>query len=160
RGPAGVEVWSYRVEEWLRAALGGEPVRYPWYVGRPLLVTDNDYELQLFNGDTGVVVRGAAGEPAAVFERRGQLVTVSPSRLGRVETLHAMTIHKSQGSQFDAVTVILPEIDSPILTRQLLYTAITRARRRVTLVGPEVSFRAAIDRPIARASGLGDRLWT
>ncbi len=159
RGPAGVEVWSQRVEGWLGADSPAGRTRAPWYEGRPLLVTDNDYELQLFNGDTGVVIRGPDGEPVAVFERRGELVTVSPGRLGGVVTMHAMTIHKSQGSQFDAVTVVLPEVGSPILTRQLLYTALTRATERVTVVGAVASLRAAIDRPITRASGLGERLW-
>ena len=70
-----------------------------------------------------------------------------------------MTIHKSQGSQFDAVAVLLPEASSPILTRELLYTAVTRARQRLTVVGPEASVRAAVDRPIARSSGLESRLW-
>ncbi|MGH3370275.1 MAG: ATP-binding domain-containing protein, partial [Nocardioidaceae bacterium] len=146
---------------WLRAVLPGygPGPGGRWYAGQPLLVTENDYGLGLFNGDTGVVV--AAGDRlTAVFERRGELFEVSPSRLQEVETVHAMTVHKSQGSQFDAVAVLLPDPSSAILTTELLYTAVTRARARLTVAGPEESIRAALARPVARASGLADRLWT
>jgi exodeoxyribonuclease V alpha subunit len=135
-----------------------------WYVGRPLLVTENDDALRLYNGDTGVVVAGPGdgsgdGRPVAAFERQGEIVHISPTRLAAVETVHAMTVHKSQGSQFDAVAVILPEPESPILTRELLYTAVTRAQTHLTVVGSEASVTAAIARPIARATGLRERLW-
>ena len=82
-----------------------------WYVGRPLLVTENDYELRLYNGDTGVVVADGAGPGDAAFERRGEILEFSPTRLGAVETVYAMTIHKSQGSQFDTAAVLLPAAD-------------------------------------------------
>ena len=95
-----------------------------------------------------------------MFERGVDVVRVSPRRLAAVDTVHAMTIHKSQGSQFAAVAVILPEADSPILTRELLYTAVTRAQTELTVVGTEESIRAAVARPITRASGLRRRLWT
>ena len=129
------------------------------YVGRPLLVTENDYELGLYNGDTGVIVRTGADHAVAMFERAGQLVGFSPLRLGSVETVYAMTIHKSQGSQFDTAAVLLPPADSPILTRELLYTAVTRARSALILVGSEETVRAAVERPVTRASGLRERLW-
>jgi exodeoxyribonuclease V alpha subunit len=87
------------------------------------------------------------------------VVEVSPTRLASVDTVYAMTVHKSQGSQFDTVAVLLPGPDSPILTRQLLYTAVTRARRRVIVAGTEASIRTAVGRPIARSSGLRARLW-
>ena len=86
-------------------------------------------------------------------------LSFAPSRLGAVETVHAMTVHKSQGSQFDAVAVVLPDPRSPILTRELLYTAATRARHRLILVGTEAAVRAAVARPIARSSGLQRWLW-
>ena len=82
-----------------------------------------------------------------------------PARLASVESLYAMTIHKAQGSQFAAVVVVLPEAASPLLTRELLYTAVTRAEKHLTVVGPEDSVRAAVARPIARASGLPEALW-
>jgi exodeoxyribonuclease V alpha subunit len=84
---------------------------------------------------------------------------VSPARLGAVDTVFAMTVHKGQGSQFDTVAVVLPPPSSPLLTRELLYTAVTRARRQAILVGTEASVRTAVTRPIARASGLRRRLW-
>jgi exodeoxyribonuclease V alpha subunit len=122
-------------------------------------VTANDHSLRLYNGDTGVVVVTDDGRATAVFERRGEPVAVSPSRLGAVETVHAMTVHKSQGSQFDEVAVVLPDPSSPILTRELLYTAVSRARARVTVIGSAASVEAAVTRPIARASGLRSQLW-
>jgi exodeoxyribonuclease V alpha subunit len=158
RGPYGVSTWTARMEEWLDAEFEGAAVEDRWYVGRPLLVTQNDYELGLNNGDTGVLVQ-AGDRVLAVFERGGGVIEYSPSRLGPVETVYAMTIHKSQGSQFDAAAVLLPEPGSRILTRELFYTAATRARRELIVAGTEEAVRAAVARPVARASGLRWRLW-
>jgi exodeoxyribonuclease V alpha subunit len=151
--------WSDEVERWLAGAIDGFALDGEWYRGRPLLVTANDYGLRLFNGDTGVVVARGDGTVGAAFARHGEDALVSPSRLGAVETVYAMTVHKGQGSQFGTVVVVLPEPDSPLLTRELLYTAVTRARERLVVVGSEASVRAAVARPVARASGLGRRLW-
>jgi exodeoxyribonuclease V alpha subunit len=159
RGPYGVATWSAQVEAWLAAAVPGFAATGSWYVGRPLLVTENDYTLGLYNGDTGVVVAAGAERLTAVFERRGEILEFSPARLSAVETVHVMTVHKSQGSQFDTVAALLPDPDSPILTRELLYTAITRARRRLLLVGSEDAVRTAVTRPVARSSGLRRWLW-
>ncbi|MGI8757927.1 MAG: exodeoxyribonuclease V subunit alpha [Acidimicrobiales bacterium] len=159
RGPHGVSNWMARVEAWLAAEIEGFAAEGTWYVGRPLLVTQNDYGLRLYNGDTGVVVATGGGRIAAVFERRGELLELGPTRLAAVETVYAMTVHKSQGSQFDTVAVVLPDPASPILSRELLYTAATRARRRLILAGTPETVLAAVGRPIARASGLRDRLW-
>jgi exodeoxyribonuclease V alpha subunit len=153
RGPYGVSTWTAHIERWL--GLAGSA---GWYAGRPLLVTENDYGLGLYNGDTGVVVSHGSSV-RAVFERRGQVVELSPQRLAPVDTVYAMTVHKAQGSQFDQVAVLLPDPTSPILTRELLYTAITRARRRLILVGTEETVRTAVERPITRASGLRESLW-
>jgi exodeoxyribonuclease V alpha subunit len=106
-----------------------------------------------------VIVRSTPERTAAAFERRGEIVEFSPTRLGSVETVYAMTIHKSQGSQFETAAVLLPPTTSRILTRELLYTAATRARKRLIMVGTEETIRAAIARPVARASGLRFRLW-
>ena len=160
RGPLGVATWTSRIEAWLEAELPGFSARERWYVGRPLLVTENDRELRLYNGDTGVVIQTADDRVLAAFERGGEPVLYSPSRLGAIDTVYAMTIHKSQGSQFQTAAVLLPEPGSRILTRELLYTAATRAQDRLILVGVEATVRAAVDRPIARASGLARRLWT
>jgi exodeoxyribonuclease V alpha subunit len=159
RGPQGVATWTARIEAWLEVALGEFAVEDRWYVGRPLLVTENDYELRLFNGDTGVVVQSAPGGASAAFDRGGEIVELSPTRLESIDTVYAMTIHKSQGSQFDVAAVLLPDVGSRILTRELLYTAATRARRQLILVGTEDTIRAAVQRPVARASGLKTRLW-
>ena len=159
RGPYGVSDWTSRVVAWLAGELEGLDVDQRDYVGRPLLVTENDYELGLYNGDTGVIVQSPGGRPTAVFERGGELLHFSPLRLGAADTVYAMTIHKSQGSQFDTAAVLLPAASSRILTRELLYTAVTRARRELILIGTEDAVRQAVERPVARASGLRERLW-
>jgi exodeoxyribonuclease V alpha subunit len=159
RGPHGVAGWTARIEGWLAAGLDDFRADERWYVGRPLLVTENDYELGLYNGDTGVVVQSSPDRVGAAFERGGEVTELSPTRLGAVETVYAMTVHKSQGSQFETAAVLLPPPSSRILTRELLYTAATRARKRLVVVGTEEAIRAAVERPVARASGLGRRLW-
>jgi exodeoxyribonuclease V alpha subunit len=158
RGPYGASDWNSRIQGWLASDI--EDIEQRDYVGRPLLVTENDYELGLYNGDTGVIVAGSDhGErPAAAFERAGEVLRFSPLRLGAVDTVYAMTIHKSQGSQFDTAAVLLPDAGSRILTRELVYTAVTRARRELILVGTEETVRSAVARPVARASGLAERL--
>jgi exodeoxyribonuclease V alpha subunit len=155
RGPAGVSVWNARVERWLSAEVDGFSADGEWYVGRPVIVTANDYGLGLFNGDTGVLVAREPVGAEVVFDRG----PVSPSRLPEVDTVYSMTVHKAQGSEFDTVAVLLPQPTSRLLTRQLLYTAVTRARNRLVLAGSEESVRVAVKRPIARASGLTERLW-
>jgi exodeoxyribonuclease V alpha subunit len=159
RGPYGVSDWTSRVVAWLSASLSDLDVEQRDYIGRPLLVTENDYELGLYNGDTGAIVQAAAGQPVAVFERGGELLHFSPLRLGAADTVYAMTIHKSQGSQFETAAVLLPSAAARILTRELLYTAVTRAREELILVGSEEAIRVAVGRPVARASGLRERLW-
>lgn len=154
-GPRGVRNWNHLVDEWLSEATG-DPLWEPMYVGRPLLVTRNDYALGVHNGDSGVVM---GGTPAvAQIGTAAGPVAIAASRLSDVETMHAMTIHKSQGSEAGAVTVLLPQDESPLLTRELLYTAVTRAQRHVTIVGSEETVRAAVDAQIRRATGLRQRL--
>jgi exodeoxyribonuclease V alpha subunit len=144
------------VQNW-RAEETGLPAWSEWYVGRPLLVTANDYGLRVYNGDTGVAVAGREGLRAVIAGATGP-VNFATSRLGDVETMHAMTIHKSQGSQADEVTVLVPPQDSRLLTRELFYTAVTRAKTKVRVVGSEDSVRAAVERRAVRASGLRLRL--
>jgi exodeoxyribonuclease V alpha subunit len=159
RGPDGVATWMDHIENWLRSDVEGFSTGAPWYVGRPLIVTQNDYGLDLYNGDTGVVIESEGGRLVAAFERRGAIAEVSPTRLAAVDTVYAMTVHKSQGSQYEAVAFLVPGPESRVLTRELLYTAVTRARERLIVVGPEPSIRAAVARPITRASGLQRALW-
>jgi exodeoxyribonuclease V alpha subunit len=156
-GPFGVQAWSLQIERWLRD-VDDRRDEGEWYFGRPLLVTANDQSLRLFNGDTGVVVREPDGTPRAVFARGASVVRLAPTRLYEVQTVHAMTVHRSQGSQFARVSFVLPPEDSPLLTRELLYTGLTRAREFVRVIGTPEQLRGAIERRAARASGLGDRL--
>jgi exodeoxyribonuclease V alpha subunit len=157
RGPYGVLRWGLEVERWLTESIPGYGEDGEWYVGRPLLVTANDYEMSLYNGDTGVIVETPAGVRAA-FARGAAATLYPPVRLDAIQTVHAMTVHRAQGSQFDTVSFVVPPPDSPLLTRELLYTAVTRARRQVHLIGSEEAIRCAIQRPANRASGLRHRL--
>ncbi|UNX55080.1 exodeoxyribonuclease V subunit alpha [Georgenia sp. TF02-10] len=165
RGPAGVARWAALVEEWVSAAAGPDPrpasapqAGTPWYPGRPLLVTANDRETGLYNGDTGVLVADGDGGVVAVFGDPADPLRVRPHRLPPVETVHAMTVHRGQGSQFRKVSIILPPATSPLLTRELLYTAVTRAREAVHVVGTAEAVRVAVGRPVRRASGLREPL--
>jgi len=152
RGPAGVAFWNRQLERWISEATG-EPVWARWYAGRPVLVTANDYGRKLYNGDTGVAV--VRGESMTVVIGAQEFAA---GRVADVETMHAMTIHKSQGSQADEITVLLPTEESRLLTRELLYTAVTRAKQRVRVVGTEAAVREAVGRRAVRASGLARRL--
>ena len=156
-GPHGVRHWNHLVERWL-AEETGESLWSEWYPGRPLLVTANDYGLGVYNGDVGVAVLDRRGGLRARILSTSQTLDLAPSRLGDVETMHAMTIHKSQGGQAGEVVVLMPPSESRLLTRELLYTAVTRARRRVVVVGSADDVRAAVARPAARATGLRLRL--
>jgi len=153
RGPYGVAHWNRQVERWLAEATA-DPIWSDWYVGRPILVSANDYGLGLYNGDTGVTVQGDGGLRAVIAGGDDSL-EFATSRLSDIETMHAMTIHKSQGSQAHEVTVLLPPAESRLLTRELLYTAVTRAKSKVRLVGGEDQVRRAINSRAVRATGLG-----
>ncbi len=164
-GPSGAATWNRRVEALLQERLGRDWLP-DWYVGRPFLVNGNDHGLQLFNGDSGVVCRDRDGSQVAALsggssdgsEGRPGLRRIATTRLPDVATAYATTVHRSQGSQFEAVTLLLPESTSRILTRELLYTAVTRATTEVTVVGTEEALRAAVGRRATRATGLGQRL--
>lgn len=159
RGPVGVARWAAQVEAWVEeaTATGGPAAATPWVVGRPLLVTANDAEVGLYNGDTGVVVAADDGA-VAVFGDQDAPMTVRTHRLPPVETVHAMTVHRAQGSQFRRVSLVLPPETSPLLTRELLYTAVTRAQEHVRVVASPDAVRAAVAHPVRRASGLRDPL--
>ena len=154
-GPWGVGPWNDRVERWL-----GEATEYAGrqVVGRPLLVTTNDRGLGLYNGDTGVMALREDGRVVGAFGEPTSPAVHAATSLAEVETAHALTIHKSQGSQARSVTVLLPDAASRLLTRELLYTAITRAQESVTLVGSEAAVRAAVERRTQRATGLRHRV--
>ncbi len=134
--------------------------RTSWPEGMMVMVSANDYGVRLYNGDIGLVGADETGRPLIHFpdSERAGMRSIAPVRLPPHEPAFAMTVHKSQGSEFDHVLFVLPETDSPVLTRELLYTAITRARKKVTLVGDPEIFARAVGRRIERGSGLAARL--
>lgn len=143
----------------LRTLLGDNGSNGRWFNGRPVMMTANDYALKLYNGDIGVALANAQGDIMVYFTHPdGSTRTVAPSRLASCETAFAMTVHKSQGSEFDCIDVVLPSVSSQIVTRELLYTAITRARTSARLWGLALVISEAIARRIDRSSGLSDRL--
>jgi exodeoxyribonuclease V alpha subunit len=166
RGPWGVQGLNLLIARMLRQA-GLISATDDWYAGRPVLVTRNDAALGLMNGDIGITLpldtgTGTDGQAPGLrvaFRDVGQpggVRWVLPVRLQAVETVYALTVHKSQGSEFDHVALLLPDAPSPILTRELLYTGITRARSHLTLVrpgAPRVLQEAVLTR-VLRASGL------
>jgi len=161
RGPGGAEEINEQASRWLvDRGLQSRDLNPP---GTPLLVTANDVESGLFNGDAGVVVRdrNQPDRRVVIFPggEEGGIQQFPAGHLPQHALLHAMTVHKSQGSQFDAVVIVLPSRPSPILTRELLYTAVTRARKSVTLVGSPEIVTHAVSHRIDRASGLRDLLW-
>ncbi len=132
------------------------------YHGRPVLIGTNDYQLRLFNGDVGLILRDPqAGDELRAFfiDATGALRRVLPARLPAHETSYAMTVHKSQGSEFDRLLLVLPDRDTPVATRELLYTGLTRARRAVEVWANEPILRTAIARRTERSSGLREALW-
>jgi exodeoxyribonuclease V alpha subunit len=156
-GPGSVAEWQREIEQALDGRFSGLRHGGEWYPGRPVMITKNDYSLELYNGDIGVTVRTDGG--LRVVFGPDRIRAFPPSYLGERTTVHALTIHKSQGSQFDEVIVSLPLESSRLLTRELLYTAVTRASKRVTVIGPESAIRLGIERSVQRASGLRSRLW-
>ncbi|QIS19793.1 exodeoxyribonuclease V subunit alpha [Nocardia terpenica] len=155
QGQFGVDRWDRLAGGWVAAAgIGAEHGAGHWFPGQPLLVTANDHEARIYNGDTGVIVRAADGTLRAALQRGSEPYLVHPTQFPGVTTVYAMTIHRSQGSQYGTVSVVLPGPDSTLLTRELLYTAITRARTHVRILGTEDAIRAGIARRVLRASGL------
>ena len=156
-GPYGVTGWNRQVER-LVADRTGVTHYDEWYAGRPVLVTANDYGQGLYNGDLGVTVRLVDGRLRVVVPGADGLKEFATTRMAGVQTVHAMTVHKSQGSQAREVSVVMPPDDSPLLTHELFYTAVTRAQDKVRVIGTEESVRAAVARTVQRASGLARRL--
>jgi exodeoxyribonuclease V alpha subunit len=166
QGPFGVEGLNREIAARLRQD-GLIDRTEGWYAGRPVLVTGNDYNLGLMNGDIGVTLsvpwdRNGAGEPVQTLrvafpasDGSGAIRWISPSRLQSLETVYAMTVHKSQGSEFTHACLVIPDRLTPVLTRELVYTGITRARHWLSLAVPqEAVLREAVGRSVVRASGL------
>jgi exodeoxyribonuclease V alpha subunit len=142
QGPESVDSVNVWVERNL--AKQGFRTQHRFYHGRPIMVTQNDYRLRLFNGDTGLVLYDEQGQLSACFLEQGKVRWLPLNRLPAHETAYSMTVHKSQGSEFNEVCVVLPEQMSPILNRALLYTAITRAKVHVSLVANESTLRCCV----------------
>ncbi|MFN8603027.1 MAG: exodeoxyribonuclease V subunit alpha, partial [Candidatus Binatia bacterium] len=169
QGPHGVVNANLEIEA-LLADAGLVRRSGPTYAGRPIIITRNDYQLQLFNGDVGTIVEkdgkllaafvasAKSGEASRTEAEDGTERHYSPARLPPHETVFAMTIHKSQGSEFEHVAVLLGDRSSPLLTRELLYTAVTRAKKKVTLYATEAVIAEAVARRTERGSGLRDAL--
>ena len=159
-GPMGVSSLNRYAEKVLARHRLIEP-NTPWYKGRPVLIQANSYPLRLFNGETGILWPGEDGEGLKAFffsENREGVRSYSLRQLPAHETAFAMTIHKSQGSEFDRIALVLPGEDSALLSRELLYTGISRARQQVVLVGRPQEIEAAVGRRVERASGLQEKL--
>ncbi len=135
-----------------------EAGRSPWYAGRPVIIRANDYALRLFNGDIGLCLPTADGLRVFFEVTPGTFRALSPGRLPLHESAWAMTVHQSQGSEFDDVLLVLPDVATPVLDRPLIYTAVTRAKSRFVLCGAEGVLRAALDTLPKRESGLVEKL--
>jgi len=150
---------NYRVEQKL---FGQKLINLSglWYSGRPVMVTQNNSALHLYNGDIGICMpdKGQGGKLIVFFQHAdGSVKKYLPGRLPHCETVYAMTIHKSQGSEFEEVLIVLPETINPVLTKELLYTAITRARKTVKLVADEAVFAGTVRQKVKRVTGLVDK---
>ncbi len=160
-GPFGVSTITPFAEQIL-AEQGLIQPESRWYKGRPIMITTNDYNLGLFNGDTGILWPDDSPEKSlrAYFpDPSGQLRSLAPSRLPAHDTVFATTVHKSQGSEFDQVLLLLPSHDTRALTRELIYTGITRAKSEVEIWGRKDVFSLALQRRVQRTSGLQDAIW-
>ena len=167
KGAVGVESLNGMLEHILTAhgtIRTGFESNASWYHGKPVMISRNDYQRNLFNGDIGVAVdpkRSGSGNIRVAFQSSGDSIQyLVPEQLPPHETVYAMTVHKSQGTEFNTVVVVLPDSDIPLLTRELIYTAITRARRSVEIWAREDILKKAIGRGVVRASGLRDALWS
>jgi exodeoxyribonuclease V alpha subunit len=160
KGHRGVEEVNARIAAKVRERAGVTlAMGAQWFAGRPVIVTRNDYALGLFNGDIGIALPGADGALRVAFRMAdGALRYVSPAALPPHDTAFALTVHKSQGSEFEHAALVLPGAFVRVLSRELIYTAITRARRRVEVFGSAEIFRQAVDAPTRRDSGLAARM--
>ena len=159
RGPDGVEGINTLVTQVLRRAGLISPQKTEWYQGRPIIILRNHYEMQLFNGDTGILWQDEKGRLRAWFRRPdNSLSSISPARLPEHQTAYAITVHKAQGSEFDQVLLLLPEEESRVLSQELLYTGITRARSRLILCASSERIATAVRRKTQRFSGLAEKL--
>lgn len=158
RGPFGVVAVNEAFEARLQQQ-GVIQMQGRWYAGRPVMITRNDPSLKLYNGDMGIALpEPNTGRLQVWFEIGGALVAYSTSRLPQHETVYAMTVHKSQGSEFDRVTLVVTEV-AQVISRELVYTGVTRAKQQCTLFGNLEVLCQAAEQPTVRMSGLAERIW-
>jgi exodeoxyribonuclease V alpha subunit len=158
RGPFGAETINALIQRMLFET-GKRGTANQYFSGQPVMIVRNDYNIELFNGDIGIVLPHTDGWRVFFPGENGELRSFSPARLPEHETAFALTVHKSQGSEFQEVLIILPQEDTPVLTRELIYTAVTRARSEVELWANEGVLNQSIGRKVRRHSGLSDSLW-
>lgn len=158
-GPFGISGLNQSIESQLRHAGLIHCSRRLWYLGRPVMISENDSALELYNGDIGIALLDGLGEIRVYFRLpNGSLKSFYPGCLPKHETVYAMTVHKSQGSEFEHAVLVLPNYFLPLLTRELVYTAITRARNQLSLYATERVLLKAVCTPTLRRSGLFERL--
>lgn len=158
RGPWGVDYLNRQIEEELEKQGLKSPYEN-WYLGKPIIINENSYSIGLSNGDMGIYLPEKEGNARVYFQINDQIVHVRPSQLPAFSTAFVLTVHKSQGAEFDEVLLVLPDKKSKVLSRELLYTAITRAKRSVQIFGSEPVLLESINHKIARNSGLKNYLW-
>ena len=159
KGPFGVDQLNQTATDLLQKARLINRTR-PWFKGRPVMMTRNSYRIGLFNGDIGLTWPNSDGRLSVWFQKEsGELRAISPQRLPEHQSAFAMTIHKSQGSEFDSTLLILPDQDTPVLSRELVYTGCSRARHQLILMAQENTIDQALSRTIQRTSGLSVALW-
>ena len=159
-GPVGVEETNRRIERLLNRAGLLSDTSQLWYPGRAIMITRNDYDVGLYNGDIGIMLRHEGQERVVFRDAEGGLRFLSPGRLPNHETAFAMTVHKSQGSEFSAVMLLLPDKWQQVITRELVYTAITRAKKQFWCQVGNACWQQALNSRTERASGLRDALWS
>lgn len=160
QGPYGLEQINQQIMYMLQRQQMLEGVDQPWYHGRPVMISRNDYDLNLFNGDIGIALKQPDGKVRVAFlDAEGGVRLLMPSRLPSHETAFAMTVHKSQGSEFTRVCLLLPNRYQPLITRELIYTAITRAKESFIMFAEPSCWQQGLNARVERASGLRDILW-
>ena len=154
QGDFGVEGINRHLEKRLQS--NTMQTQLPWYHGKPVMITRNDPSLGLFNGDVGICLYDKEATQLRVWfqQSQGDFRAVVPARLPQHETVFAMTIHKSQGSEFDRVMIVLPDKPMPILSRELLYTGVTRAKKQVDIAANESVFKDTVSQQVMRNSGI------
>ncbi len=157
-GKLGVEGINYAIERKLQQQSANLKTLSAWYAGKPVIITRNDPSTQLFNGDIGICLKEESDLYVYFQLANGDIKKLLPSRLPQHETAYALTIHKSQGSEFEHVLMVLPEKPNPVLGKELVYTAVTRAKKKIGVASNQQVFDYALNRQVERHSGLKEKI--